>query len=159
MTKKKWKTLWKDRASRSWSFFCPLCRTSRRIAYQPFPGTLRHYFQVGLTAAFFSLMTWKWLSWKGMVSFIPFWIVFEAYYRARMRTDLNCPHCGFDPYLYLIDNQKALVEIENHWRKKFEEKGIPFPEKKQNSGFSSKKSEKKENAQSLNFPDSRLDRS
>lgn len=66
-----------------------------------------------------------------MVSFFPFWILFEFFYRARTRVALSCPHCGFDPYLYLADAQWARDEMETYWRKKFEEKGTPFPEKDQ----------------------------
>jgi hypothetical protein len=40
---------------------------------------------------------------------------------------LACNHCGFDPYLYLIDVPRAREVVENHWRKKFAEKGIPYP--------------------------------
>ena len=52
---------------------------------------------------------------------------FEGYYRSRVRIALSCPHCGFDPYLYLTDVKRARQEIEAYWRKKFAEKGIPYP--------------------------------
>ena len=51
-------------------------------------------------------------------------------YRAKVRAALRCERCGFDPFLYLVDVKRARLEIENHWRKKFEEKGIPYPEEK-----------------------------
>jgi hypothetical protein len=88
---------------------------------------------MGLTAAFFTLVTWQWFTWKGVVSFVPLWVIFEAVYRARVRVAMRCPHCGFDPYLYLVDVNRARTEIESHWRKKFAEKGIPYPEKPQPS--------------------------
>lgn len=75
------------------------------------------------------LASWQWLGWKGIISFIPFWMVFEVLFRSRARVVLNCPHCGFDPYLYLVDAKRAREEIEAHWRRKFAEKNIPFPEK------------------------------
>ncbi|MGZ3699270.1 MAG: hypothetical protein ACXWPM_12800 [Bdellovibrionota bacterium] len=90
----------------------------------------RHYIQVALTALVFMLATWKWFAWKGLVSFIPMWTGFEVFYRVRMRGALPCSGCGFDPYLYLNDVQKARTEVQNHWKKKFEEMGIPFPDKK-----------------------------
>ncbi len=71
--------------------------------------------------------TWRWFEWRGVVSFVPFWLIFEAVYRARCRGILNCTQCGFDPYLYLIDTRRARAEVESHWRKKFAEKGIPYP--------------------------------
>jgi hypothetical protein len=122
------KVFWKDRATKPYSFICPLCTSPRKIPYQPRP-TARHFVQMGLTAAFFTLVTWPVFAWKGFVSFIPLWTIFEILYRGRVRAALHCPHCGFDPYLYMVDVKRARTEVETHWRKKFEEKGIPFPEK------------------------------
>ncbi|MGK5081851.1 hypothetical protein WDW37_01000 [Bdellovibrionota bacterium FG-1] len=130
---KKAKIFWKDNSSSTWAFICPLCATQRKIPCQPQP-TARHYAQMALTAAFFTLLTWYWFSWKGMVSFIPFWIIFEAIYRGRVRVAMRCPHCGFDPYLYLVDVKLARQEVESHWRKKFADKGVPYPEKPKDSG-------------------------
>ena len=122
------KSFWKEKNTKHWSFFCPLCRVNRRVAYHPRP-TPKHYFQIALTTVVFMLATWPWFGWKGAVAFVPFWTVFEVFYRTRMRADLSCPQCGFDPYLYLVDIKRAREEIETHWRKKFAEKGVPFPEK------------------------------
>lgn len=120
------KTLWKDQKKRNWSFYCPQCRASRTIPFQPKPEP-RHFVQIGLAAAFFTLVTWPWFTWKGIVSFVPFWLIFETFYRGLVRVAVACPHCGFDPFLYMHDAKRARVEIEAHWRKKFTEKGIPFP--------------------------------
>lgn len=119
---------WEDRSSAAWSFFCPLCRATRTLASRP-GITRRHIFQMGLTTFIFMLTTWRWFEWKGIVAFVPLWAVFEAVFRSRQRIALKCPHCGFDPYLYLVDIQQAREQIENHWRKRFSEKGVPFPEK------------------------------
>lgn len=128
------KSLWAghDR-EKAWSFYCPLCRTSRRLTFKPrgFSGlaATKHAAQVGLTAAFFTVITWSWFNWKGIISFIPIWIASEIIYRIKLRAALACPHCGFDPHLYTIDVNLARKEIENHFRKKFSEKSIPYPEK------------------------------
>lgn len=124
----RWKTLWRDRQSRVWSFYCPNCRSSRRLPNRTSPS-LRHYIQIGLTSAFFTLLTWPWFNWKGFVSFIPMWMIFETLHRARVRVALYCSNCGFDPYLYLQDVTAARKEVETYWRKKFADKGIPYPEK------------------------------
>jgi hypothetical protein len=83
---------------------------------------------MGLTSVVLMLATWKWFEWKGIVSFFPLWALFEMIYRSKVRASLACIHCGFDPYLYLIDVPRAREVVENHWRKKFAEKGIPYPE-------------------------------
>ncbi|MBI2712650.1 MAG: hypothetical protein HYX41_07350 [Bdellovibrio sp.] len=90
---------------------------------------MRQVSQVVLTAVFFTICTSPWLAWKGIVSVFPFWAGFEFIYRWRMRAALPCPHCGFDPYLFLIDEDWAKKEVEAHWRKKFADHGIPYPEK------------------------------
>jgi hypothetical protein len=123
------KTLWRDRRSRPWSFFCPQCRAARKVGAHPNPGRLENYGRVGLCAMVFTLATWKWFGMKGIVSFVPLWAAFEMFYRARMRSIMACPHCGFDPYLYLADVQLARKEIEGHWRKKFAEHGT-YPKDK-----------------------------
>ena len=120
------KTLWQENRGDIWSFYCPQCKIPRRVPYRPRPG-LKHYAQIGLTALVFTLLTWNWFSWKGIVAFIPIWTVFEAIYRSRVRAALSCENCGFDPILYLVDTKRARREIESHWQKKFEERGIPYP--------------------------------
>jgi hypothetical protein len=40
-----------------------------------------------------------------------------------------CPQCGFDPFLYMVDVKRARNEVETHWRRKFAEKNIPYPER------------------------------
>lgn len=123
------KTLWKEKGAKPWKFFCPLCKAERTLAAKPEPDMERVVLQVAATAAFFTLVTWPWLSWKGIVSFIPFWMVYELYHRVKVRAQVPCPHCGFDPFLVMVDVKRARNEVENHWRKVFAEKGIPYPEK------------------------------
>lgn len=120
------KSAWAQKPKHYWSFFCPVCRANRKMTQAPSP-TLFHYFQIGLTAIVFTLLTWNWFSWKGMVSFFPLWIFFEVVYRSRVRIAVGCPHCGFDPFLYMTHSDWARDEMEVHWRKKFQEKGIVLP--------------------------------
>ncbi len=123
------RSVWRDRSRKSqWSFFCPLCKSPRSIPLCPRPQP-RHYAQVLATAAVFTLATWSWFGLKGMVSFIPLWTCFEIVYRTKVRSSLLCQGCGFDPVLYLSDTKRARQVVESHWRKKFAEKGIPFPER------------------------------
>ena len=71
------------------------------------------------------------MGWKGFrVLAVPVGLFFEAFYRLKMRAALVCRECKFDPILYLVDRGKAVQQVELRWREKFEEKGIPYPEKK-----------------------------
>ncbi len=123
------KSYWKQQSREHWKFYCPYCGTQRRVAFQPRPQA-KHYFQILLTTFAFTTAAWNWLSFKGIVAFIPFWAVFEVIYRFRVRAALACDQCGFDPYLFLVDQNRAKVEMEMHWRKMLQKKGVPFPEKR-----------------------------
>ncbi len=99
----------------------------------PEPGRPRHFIQIGLTAVVFALGLWAlfpWIGSKGLVAFVPLWIAFEIIYRTKVRGSVICGQCGFDPVLYLVDVGRARQAVRAHWKTKFEEKGIPFPEEK-----------------------------
>jgi hypothetical protein len=108
-----------------------MCTAPRRIGMNPKPGQPIHFAQVGITALLIAIAAahfYPWIGWKGLVSFVPLWIGFETIYRGRVRAQVTCGKCGFDPVLYLVDVEKARSAIQDHWRKRFAEKGIPFPE-------------------------------
>lgn len=125
------KSLWRERNTKPFSFFCPNCRIERRAPVHPRPATPKNIAKVALAAIFFTVVTWPWFEWKGIVSAFPMWIIFEVSYRTFMRAALACDACGFDPVLYLVDVKRARGEVEAHWRRKFAEKGIPYPEPEQ----------------------------
>lgn len=83
--------------------------------------------QLVLATAFFVLATWYFFTWKGIIVFVPLAATYELIYRIRVRGMMECPHCGFDPYLYVVDAKVARREIEAFWKRKFDEKGIPLP--------------------------------
>ncbi len=130
------KTIWNDQGE-PWSFICPLCEADRRVRFNPHPANFKYIAKVALTSLIFMFAAWPWFHWKGLVVFVPLWAVFEFTYRWRMRAAIICPHCGFDPYLFSIDMDWAKEEIEAHWRKKFEEKNIPYPDPKNKGKVSS----------------------
>jgi hypothetical protein len=97
----------------------------------PKPGHPMHFAQVGITSVVFALAMnyfWPWVGIRALVVFVPLWIAFEVVYRAKVRASVACKKCGFDPVLYLSDVDRTREAIRDHWRKRFEEKGIPFPE-------------------------------
>lgn len=125
------RSIWRERYTKNFSFYCPMCTVPRRIGMHPKPGQPIHFAQVGITAILISALSahfLPWIGWKAIVSFVPLWIGFETVYRAKIRASVACGQCGFDPFLYLADTKMARTAVRDHWRKKFEEKGIPFPE-------------------------------
>jgi hypothetical protein len=123
----KMKPLWRNRNSRAFAFFCPNCRAQRRVKTHPSPSRVENYFRIGLLTVVFTLAGWSYFGAKGLVSFVPFWAIFEVVFRSRMRVALLCPYCGFDPFLYLYDVDQARAGVMAHWQKVCAEKGIPYP--------------------------------
>jgi hypothetical protein len=125
------KSIWKERFTKNFSFYCPMCSAPRQIGMHPKPGQPLHFAQVGLTTLVIGMginEIWPWIGLKAAVAFVPLWIAFELIYRAKIRASVACKRCGFDPVLYLSDIDRTREAIRDHWRKRFEEKGIPFPE-------------------------------
>lgn len=116
-----------EKKDRRYRFYCAQCRSERHLDFSPHPHTLKRYFQVGLTAGVFAWATSPFFGWKGIVSFLPFWVIFEIYFRIRVRAVMACPNCGFDPYLYMTDLEQTRAAMERHWRAKYEAAGVPFP--------------------------------
>lgn len=96
------------------------------LPMHPNPGKTGHILQVLLTSVVVMLATYPILEWKGIVSFLPIWVIFESMYRLKMRAMMPCPHCGFDPYLQMIDSKKAKEQTIQFWKKKFEDNGLEF---------------------------------
>jgi hypothetical protein len=126
-------------------FFCVSCKRERRQSPPARVGSPGFFFQVFLASSFFSLLFWPLMGAKGFLAFlIPSGIILEAMYRLKMRSAMVCPDCKFDPILYLVDRPKAVRQVEEAWRSKFLQKGIPFPEKTRTLGASRR---------NLDFPD------
>ena len=101
----------------AWRYYCPFCGVSRALKSSPSPQ-LRHLGQVLLTTGVFTTLLWPFFGLKGIFLLLPFWVIFELGYRLRIRAELSCKHCGFDPTLYLSDAQRARREMAQFWEKK-----------------------------------------
>ncbi|MBS1958515.1 MAG: hypothetical protein JST80_03500 [Bdellovibrionales bacterium] len=131
LTKSLSKSLWRQIEQAGFNFYCVGCNRERRLSAPAKIGSKQFYFHIVIATAFMSVLTWKWMEWKGLVAWaIPVAILFEGVYRLRMRAALVCPDCQFDPILYLVNRKKAVHQVEVAWRHRFEKKGVPFPERK-----------------------------
>lgn len=127
------KTQWQTNA-KSYDFLCPNCKAQRRWPFARIAAGKILLFQVGITALLCAALTYPWLNGKGIVVFIPIWLVAETIQRIRRRMVSQCPHCGFDPFLFVTDQDKAIQEIELHWKREFEKRGKPYPGMKRDRG-------------------------
>jgi hypothetical protein len=94
---------------------------------------------VGLTTLVAAALCWPWFGARGLFLLLPFWSFFEVVYRLRVRAELPCDHCGFDPALYLADVQLARQQMKRFWDLKLE--------KRRNEGGEANPSLTGENAQ------------
>jgi hypothetical protein len=123
-------TLWKKIEQSGFKFYCVGCNRERRIHPPAKIGSMKFYAQILITTALFTSITYPWFGFKGFALFvIPVGIAFEVIYRMKMRAAIVCPDCDFDPILYLVDRKKAAQQVEQVWRKKFEQRGFVYPEK------------------------------
>ncbi len=126
------KAIWKKIEETGFKFYCVGCNRERRIHPPAKIGSALFYLQILITTSILTLAGYPWFGLKGFAFLvIPVGIGFEGFYRMKMRTAMICPDCEFDPILYLVDRKKAAHQVERVWRKKFEEKGLPYPEKNQ----------------------------
>ena len=124
-------SIWKRIENQGFKFYCVGCNRERRQAPPAKVGSKKFLSHILLTTAFLTVLSFHWLHFRGFYFFIiPVGLVFDALYRMKMRAALVCPDCNFDPILYLVDRDKAVRQVEETWRKKFEERGFPYPEPK-----------------------------
>ncbi len=115
----------------NFKFYCVGCNRERMQAVPAKVGSARFFVHILVTTCFLSVFTWPWLHFKGIFALvIPVGLAMEAFYRMKMRAALVCPDCHFDPILYMSDRETAVRHVEEAWRKKFAEKGLPYPERK-----------------------------
>lgn len=108
--------------------FCAFCRTPRKIYLQK---TISIRNVINCLALSLLLMLLIWQNWNPKI--IPVFVVLLGInhfsIQWKWRISLNCPHCGFDPLLYLTDRprvvQKVKTTIEN--RHNDNQNGLNFP--------------------------------
>ena len=127
--------LYKKMHTPGFRFYCVGCNRERRHSSPARVGSPLFFTHILITTAFMTLLTWPWMHWKGFFAFlIPVGVALEGFYRMKMRGALICPDCSFDPVLYLSNPEKAVRQVEASWRKKFQEKGLTYPEPARRGG-------------------------
>lgn len=111
-------------------FYCVGCHRERLISVPAKAGSVQFYIHALLSTGFLMLITWPFFNWKGIVWALPVLLALEFFYRLKMRSILVCPDCQFDPILYMVNRDKAVHQVDEAWRKKFEIHGIPYPERR-----------------------------
>ena len=104
-------------------FHCPLCHhrqatnTIRKMGW-------RHHAQLTIATIFLVWAGWDFFGLKSLSFYLFFWACFEFVYRFRKRQALVCKTCGFDPFLYKQDVDKARHALKLHWQAKIEKENL-----------------------------------
>lgn len=90
--------------------YCAFCKSPRRV-YRKRRGS---WTNIVLSFVVAGLMGWIWfqeLNPKIIGLFLFNLLVSEIFVQARWRLTLACPHCGFDPVIYLSKPEKAAEKV------------------------------------------------
>ncbi len=90
--------------------YCAFCRSSRRV-YSNRGVTLGHLVGGLIWAVIFTYGYFRELDFRGVFIFLVILAVSEIFLRIRWRLQIVCPHCGFDPVLYLKDPEMAATRV------------------------------------------------
>lgn len=114
------KSLWKGKAEHGFRYLCPQCESERALTFDPRVLERTALLRALASASMFACVTWQWWGLRGLVAFLPFWILFSVASRVRARAEMTCRECGFDPYLFLRDRTESRKQVEETVRAKRE---------------------------------------
>lgn len=97
--------------------YCAFCRSPRRVYKQKRAG----WFEFAVAAFGAGIMMF--LFFGGLDARAIFIFVFMAgaadlFVQLRWRLTASCPHCGFDPVLYMKDHSQAAAKVKVHLEKR-----------------------------------------
>jgi hypothetical protein len=91
--------------------YCAFCRNPRRVYRKRSIGFVEIIQSFGLGAALTFLM-WQRIDTRGLVIGLVILMFSEIAIQIRARLDAVCPHCGFDPILYVKNKQRAAEKVK-----------------------------------------------
>lgn len=104
-------------------FFCPLCKHHQSTSTIQ-SITWKHHAQMAVVTAAVSYLLWPFFGPKSIPFYLIYWAGFEFFYRLRKRDALICESCGFDPFLYMQDVDKARKALKKHWEIRIEKENL-----------------------------------
>lgn len=93
--------------------FCAFCKVPRTI-YRKKALNGVNYIQALSLSSILSFIFWGKLDPKALIFFVMTLMFTEIGILIRRRAAAACPHCGFDPYLYLKDQNAACEKVKIH---------------------------------------------
>jgi len=93
--------------------YCAFCRNPRQV-YRKQSLSLINIFQALGIALSLSYLFWRTLDAKALLIFALTLMASEIVIVMRARLDSTCPHCGFDPILYIHDREAACGKVKRY---------------------------------------------
>lgn len=97
--------------------FCAFCKSPRYI-YKKKSVNLFNIFSSLLMAVAAMFIIWQGFNPQVIFLFVFFLVSSEILIQFRWRLNIVCPHCGFDPSLYLKDHERAAEKVKLHLEKR-----------------------------------------
>ena len=104
-------------------FFCPLCKHHQSTSTVQ-KVTWKHHAQLAVFTSAVTYLLWPIFQEKSLSFYLIYWGAFEFIYRIRKREALICESCGFDPFLYMQDVDKARKALKKHWETRIEKENL-----------------------------------
>jgi hypothetical protein len=98
-------------------FLCPLCRTEREFSTTPRLNRF-HFLQITFLTSVTSIVFYPMTGLKILPIFFLYWSLFEIMVRVRFKSEIPCPHCGFDATWYKKDVRIAREKVKQFWERK-----------------------------------------
>ncbi len=93
--------------------YCAFCRNPR-LVYRKQSISFVNILQALGVALALSYILWGRLSPKGIPIFVMTLILLEIAIVIRARVESTCPHCGFDPVLYVRNRELACEKVKRY---------------------------------------------
>jgi hypothetical protein len=103
----------KAESNKSVLCYCAFCRNPRTI-YRKAGSNLKNAGQAFALAFLTTFLFWGRVEPKGLLLFVGWLIVIETVIHFRARMEVACPHCGFDPVLYIRNKEAACEKVKRH---------------------------------------------
>ena len=97
--------------------FCAFCRIPRKVYKKRRigPGDI---FSSLLGALILMGLLFQELDARAIFFFVGLLFISETFIQLRWRTGVVCPHCGFDPVIYVKEPEKAAQKVRAHLDKR-----------------------------------------
>ncbi|MBK9293337.1 MAG: hypothetical protein IPM57_02675 [Oligoflexia bacterium] len=97
--------------------YCAFCKVPRHV-YRKRHLSLINYIQGFSLSIVASFLIWRQIDPRALVILVLTLMFIEIGILIRRRLEAPCPHCGFDPYLYLKDQKAACDRVKMHLEKR-----------------------------------------